>query len=279
MPRGSSNASGGNMPRWKELPDSLDERVRRLVAQLRRLKDHSGLSLASLESRTGYSRSSWERYLNGRSLPPREAVDALAQVCGVDPTRLLALHEVAEEAWQSRGVPVTPDRSTGVRPDPRNQSGQSERTGEGTSAGRGIHKSVVLAVTAVLALGVPAAGLLITAPWDKEVRSGQKSDGPASGAFVYTPGKTYSCNVVRRKDGRLYAGYSTTRDELLVLTSGSWDVVEAQCLLHQHGFDPQGIDGKFGDRTRRAVVRFQKSTGDLAPDGKIGMNTWRQLRR
>ncbi|HEY9438798.1 MAG TPA: helix-turn-helix transcriptional regulator, partial [Streptomyces sp.] len=96
------------MPRWKELPSSLDERVRQLVVQLRRLKDRSGLSLASLESKTGYSRTSWERYLNGKALPPRQAVDALARVAGVEPTRLLVLHEVAAQVWKERAARSSP---------------------------------------------------------------------------------------------------------------------------------------------------------------------------
>ncbi|TGB14026.1 helix-turn-helix transcriptional regulator, partial [Streptomyces sp. MZ04] len=89
------------MSRWKELPDSLDPRVRQFVVRLRRLKDHSGLGLAALASRTGYSRSSWDRYLNGRSLPPAEAVEALARACDTEPAPLLALREVAAEGWES----------------------------------------------------------------------------------------------------------------------------------------------------------------------------------
>ncbi len=73
---------GWNMQRWKELPDSLDERVRRLVVQLRGLKDHSGLSLSALQTKTGYSRASWERYLNGKVLPPRQAVEELGVLSG-----------------------------------------------------------------------------------------------------------------------------------------------------------------------------------------------------
>ncbi|MFJ8587532.1 helix-turn-helix domain-containing protein [Streptomyces sp. NPDC093595] len=83
------------MARWKELPAGLGERERQLLVQLRRLKDHSGLSLAALAGRTGYSRSSWERYLNGKQPVPRRAVEELARVCGTDPTRLVVLHEVA----------------------------------------------------------------------------------------------------------------------------------------------------------------------------------------
>ncbi|GHE86206.1 hypothetical protein GCM10018785_62490 [Streptomyces longispororuber] len=76
----------------------LGEQERQLLVQLRRMKDHSGLSLASLGAKTSYSRSSWERYLNGKKPVPRAAVEELAQVCGADPTRLLVLHEVAQVA-------------------------------------------------------------------------------------------------------------------------------------------------------------------------------------
>src|SRR5947208_15073502 len=103
------NAWGDHtMSRWKALPAELDPRVRQLLVRLRRLKDHSGLSVRQLAARTGYSPKSWERYLGGRSLPPREAVEALALIGGDDPTRLLALHEVAAEAWGNPrgGTPV-----------------------------------------------------------------------------------------------------------------------------------------------------------------------------
>ncbi|MFF7467356.1 helix-turn-helix domain-containing protein [Streptomyces sp. NPDC008092] len=83
------------MPRWKALPESTDPRIRRLVVELRRLKDHSGLSMAALASRTGLSKSSWERYLNGRVTPPRHAVEIMADVCGGDRIGLAALWEVA----------------------------------------------------------------------------------------------------------------------------------------------------------------------------------------
>src|SRR2546430_12777600 len=96
---------GWNMSRWKGLPEGLDPRVRQLVVQLRRLKDHSGLSLAQIAAKTGYSRSSWERYLGGRQLPPEAAVEELARVAGADPARLLALREVAAAAW-GRSAPA-----------------------------------------------------------------------------------------------------------------------------------------------------------------------------
>ncbi|MET9291217.1 helix-turn-helix domain-containing protein [Streptomyces sp. NPDC003077] len=103
------------MPRWKELPAPLDHRARQLVVQMRRLKDHSGLSLIALAAKTAYSKSSWERYLNGRKLPPKEAVEALARACGADPVRLLALHEVAAAAWPA-GTGPGAEEPPGARP-------------------------------------------------------------------------------------------------------------------------------------------------------------------
>ncbi|MEU4682463.1 peptidoglycan-binding protein [Streptomyces xinghaiensis] len=105
------------MSRWKQLPDTLDERTRQLVVQLRRLKDRSGLSLVSLGRKTAYSRSSWERYLNGKALPPRQAVEQLARLGGTDPTRLLVLHELAEAAGRrTAGAPAA--GSTGAEAGP-----------------------------------------------------------------------------------------------------------------------------------------------------------------
>ncbi|MEU2154844.1 helix-turn-helix transcriptional regulator [Streptomyces sp. NPDC019396] len=95
------------MSRWKELPAALADHERRLIAQLRRLKDHSGLSLTALADRTGYSRSSWARYLNGRQPVPRGAVEELARVCAVEPTRLVVLCEVAIRARGRAGGGIT----------------------------------------------------------------------------------------------------------------------------------------------------------------------------
>jgi hypothetical protein len=106
------------MPRWKELPAELDARARHLVVRLRRLKDHSGLSLAQLAARTGYSAKSWERYLNGRSLPPAEAVSALARIGGEDPVRLLALRELAAEAWATGRAGARSVSASGSAPAP-----------------------------------------------------------------------------------------------------------------------------------------------------------------
>ncbi|MFD8075381.1 DUF2690 domain-containing protein [Streptomyces sp. NPDC059718] len=87
------------MARWRPLADDLDPRVREFTEQLRRQLDRGGLSVAALAEATGYSRSSWERYLNGRLLPPRYAVVALAEATGADPAHFTTMWEVTERVW------------------------------------------------------------------------------------------------------------------------------------------------------------------------------------
>ncbi len=92
-------------------PDSRTRapEVSHLLDQLREAKARSGLSFAALGARTDYSKSSWERYLNGKALPPRQAVAALARLAGMPPARLLALWDLADRAWSGRdGYPSAP---------------------------------------------------------------------------------------------------------------------------------------------------------------------------
>ncbi|MEU7936196.1 ATP-binding protein [Microbispora bryophytorum] len=70
----------------------------RLVAQLARIKELSGLSLRALARQTGLSSSSLSRYLTGRLVPPWEAVVALCRAVGRDPRPLRALWAEAAEA-------------------------------------------------------------------------------------------------------------------------------------------------------------------------------------
>ncbi|WP_327353957.1 helix-turn-helix domain-containing protein [Streptomyces sp. NBC_01304] len=72
-----------------------------LAAVLRELRDDTGLSLNALAAKTAYSKSSWARYLGGRSLPPRHAVEALCLLAGREPGGVLALYELVRGA--SRG--------------------------------------------------------------------------------------------------------------------------------------------------------------------------------
>ncbi|MCM1966564.1 helix-turn-helix domain-containing protein [Streptomyces sp. G1] len=79
-----------------------------LAAELRRLRRRTGLSLVDLGRCTPYSKSSWERYLNGKQQPPRQAVEVLCAVAREHPGRLLALWELADAVWSGRAVPASP---------------------------------------------------------------------------------------------------------------------------------------------------------------------------
>jgi len=66
-------------------------------------------------------------------------------------------------------------------------------------------------------------------------------------------------------------GYPTLRRGSL-----SVYVLIAQDGLNTLGYTTGGLDGIFGNRTREAVINYQRSRG-LLVDGIIGCNTWRSL--
>lgn len=75
---------------------------------LRVLRSRSGLSLKELGAQTPYSKSSWERYLNGKTHPPRGAVVALCRLARQPPAHPLALWERAETARNRPPRPAAP---------------------------------------------------------------------------------------------------------------------------------------------------------------------------
>ncbi|KOG88514.1 peptidoglycan-binding protein [Streptomyces varsoviensis] len=279
------------MSRWKKLPEPLDQRVRQLVVQMRRLKDHSGLSLEALAARTAYSSSSWERYLNGKKLPPRQAVVELAQIAETDPTRLLVLHELAEEAW---GRPDTAtasgpasasasevgagDAGTGPAAGAGDGSDQAPGLVSGPSAGGPAEprrrRAGLLVAAGVALAAVLAVVLVVTEPWSSGGSSHAK-DSPAPTVTDDAP--HYECDV-KRQDGRLYAGNSRTSVAIIQLGMVGPEVAEAQCLLKHAGYELGKVDGRFGNMTERAVKRAQKK-GGVVTDGKVGPDTWPVLRR
>lgn len=167
-----------------------------LTAALRELRTRTGLSLAALAERTPYSKSSWERYLNGKGMPPRQAVRALCRVAGEPEERLLALWELAESEWSGRAAglgpaPASPPTAepatmsaagrTGPRPEQRGQPRQGLLAG--WSRRRWGRLLVMLAsVYAVIAGGAALALLLLPhrAPGPDEPLSSTSS-------YVLTP--------------------------------------------------------------------------------------------
>lgn len=53
-------------------------------------------------------------------------------------------------------------------------------------------------------------------------------------------------------------------------------VAVLQDALNFLGYNSGNIDGIFGNNTKNAVIRYQRSNG-LSPDGIVGCNTWRSL--
>lgn len=141
---------------WQPLPDELPPEVRHLVEQLRRLKDRTGLSLVALGSRTAYSKSSWQRYLNAQQPPPREAVLALCRVAGVDGARPAAGWELAVKVWP-RAAEAAGSGSAGAAEVPGAAAPEPSPTDSPTDSPTGAPPSVpVLAPVAAPAARRPA---------------------------------------------------------------------------------------------------------------------------
>ncbi|HCR44671.1 MAG TPA: peptidase M14 [Ruminococcaceae bacterium] len=63
---------------------------------------------------------------------------------------------------------------------------------------------------------------------------------------------------------------------ILRLGSAGSDVMEVQSALKKAGYSVGGVDGIFGEQTKKAVTEFQRRFG-LEADGVIGGSTWRPL--
>ncbi|MFE1794893.1 peptidoglycan-binding protein [Streptomyces sp. NPDC059517] len=295
------------MSRYKPLSDELDPCARQLVEELRRLKDHGELTMRHLAAKTGYSSRSWERYLGGTSLPPREALEALARTTGADPVPLLALHEVAADTWDSRRAktaveprPTTQEQDEGQDRGHGQDQGHGHDQAEGHGQGQGDGQeqgqdSVTLigpttppatapahgrfphiALTAgVVALAVAlSAALLLMLRLDDDVTQATVAAPPSTAAA--SPSPSYTCRITR-VDGRWSAGINEGRNDEIVYGATGADVAEAQCLLRRAGISPGGIDGMFGPLTLRAVKSFQQRSG-LVVDGMLGPRSWKALR-
>ncbi|MER7026643.1 MULTISPECIES: peptidoglycan-binding protein [Streptomyces] len=263
------------MARWQELPVPPDQRVRQLAARIRMLKDHSGVSLSTLAARTPYSRASWESYLNAEKLPPRDAVEELARLCGADPVGLLMLWRSAAEAWEERRARPVARYGTPGHPGVPAQlprPGAPQPADGGEDGGDGGVRPKVVGVLGGVVLATFVAGLLAGRPW-----LGPEPADVAQGVFTVRRGQERGC-AVTRSGGFLHAGHSRTEVRLLDVGSTGWEVVEAQCLLRHRGYEPGAADGVYGPRTKRAARAFQRASG-LAPDGVVGPDTWGALRR
>ncbi|MET9772394.1 DUF2690 domain-containing protein [Streptomyces sp. NPDC006415] len=160
----------------------------RLVAALRELRAGAGLSLAALAERTAYSKSSWERYLNGKALPPRQAVQELCRLADRPPGRPLALWEMAESRWSGRSA-ATPQpassSSTGSSAEGPPPRPVEAATTDGPRRRLGRSRLLVLlaSVYSVIVGGV-AVVLLVLLPESEAPRA---EPSPSSVPFSFAP--------------------------------------------------------------------------------------------
>lgn len=101
------------------------------------------------------------------------------------------------------------------------------------------------------------------------VKRGAVSD--ATWTHYAVPKGLYSAEELKE------AGRVKMRETLRSGSSGD-AVRELQEILKGMGFDPGVIDGKFGQKTREAVMAFQSAFG-LTADGIVGGVTWQEIER
>lgn len=285
------------MARWKTLPEGLDPVVVRLIVELRRMKDSSGLSLNRLAKRTGYSASSWERYLGGRAFPPEEAVRALIGITGADETNLTVLYQTAQQSWSMTAADADLAREAEAEPEPEAEaeaessepSGPAETaelpdaTGSTTSAplhptpaprmlGRRLPPPRAIANSVTSALVGAAIASLILQPWQHDRATPAATPAPPKP----TPVVHYTC-AFHQTAGQWFAGNSTTDRTQVDYGMAGPEVAEVQCLLQHAGISAGGVDGDFGPKTLHAVIQLQLAH-HLDVDGQVGPQTWEALR-
>ncbi|WP_225858844.1 helix-turn-helix domain-containing protein [Streptomyces albicerus] len=163
--------------------------ARQLRAGLRELRDSAGLSLARLADRTGYSKSSWARYLKGGQPVPYDAVVALCRVAGERPERLLALWELADAEWSGRGKgrdegARTAEERERTAEERERTAEERERTAEErerTAPGHG--RVLLVAAGGCLVAALCVAVLLVP---------GERAEQAAMPPATYAPPATYS---------------------------------------------------------------------------------------
>jgi tetratricopeptide (TPR) repeat protein len=107
-----------NPGRRKPLPAGLAQPEREFFCELRRLTDIAGFSYRTLEELTSsfkpdvgnpsfYSKSQWSRWLNGQSMPPRNAVRKLAEILAAEDVGAGHLMDL----WSRAIAPAIPEES------------------------------------------------------------------------------------------------------------------------------------------------------------------------
>ncbi|OKJ74740.1 helix-turn-helix domain-containing protein [Streptomyces sp. CB02460] len=151
-----SNAKSG--PK-NPAPDATAAARAQLGAEMRRIKEGAQLSFGGLADRTHYSRSSWERFLNGKQLPTPVAVEQLAAVAGTPPEPLLDLLARAGAPVMAP-VPVAAGRTTGAHTAAGDTAAGDRAPGERPGVSWRRRCAVIGYIAAGALMGSVATGLL-----------------------------------------------------------------------------------------------------------------------
>ncbi|MFJ6613104.1 DUF2690 domain-containing protein [Streptomyces sp. NPDC091289] len=263
------------MPRWKALPEELDPQIREFASQLRRLVDRSGLNINAVADRTGYSKTSWERYLNGRLLAPRGAVVALAEVTGTPQHHLTTMWELAERAWSRaemrhdmtmEAIRITQARAAlgelgTTSPDAPSsgRSGRSSAGGRHSTAGSGARVP-----TAAGPAGTDAPPRDTTAP-------GQR--GP-SAYETYGQGPGGHATAGHGNDGRGPGGYGPAGHGADAYGPGGDDATRQLSVPRQRGSAPEAPrppqDGERSGRNAGGKTPGGRKKGVMLAVGAVG---------
>lgn len=169
-----------------------------LTAALRELKARTGLSLAALAEHTAYSKSSWERYLNGKAMPPRQAVKDLCRIAREPEGRLLALWDIAESEWSKRAAVPVPALPSG-KPSPELLEPQRRMSAERSRVRR---RGLFVVLTSVCALIAGGVTLTLLAP-DRTATADQPLSAPSR--YLLTP-RCLGAACEGRDPMRMYCG-------------------------------------------------------------------------
>ncbi|MFF2964663.1 DUF2690 domain-containing protein [Streptomyces sp. NPDC057963] len=175
------------MGRWRPLRGDLPDEVVRLVRELRQYVDRGEMNAATVAAKTGYSRSSWLRYLNGRRLPPWPAVAALGRLAQVDVGHLRVLWESAAHAWARQSPADETDPAPATRgPAERADAPVTPETVPAPAADGTPRRGLPVARSGVLTAAAAAcallAAVLLAQPWDTGTDRGRPPDGAPPGA-------------------------------------------------------------------------------------------------
>jgi peptidoglycan hydrolase-like protein with peptidoglycan-binding domain len=150
-------------------------------------------------------------------------------------------------------------------------------------------RALLACLLVVSALALPAAARAVTNPQIPGLQVALKAHGFYSGQIDGIAGPM-TANGVRRFQRRVgiavdgVAGPITRgklgrlghplfgERHLIVNGSVGWDVSVLEFFLRRRGFWPGSVDGHFSERTRRAVMGYQRSR-QLAVDGLVGPQT------